>query len=369
MTIGFDGKRLYDNKTGLGNYSRTLFNRLLQFYPNQEYKIFVHQKYFEDSQYKYPAFVDRTIVSDAFSADLWRFKGVEDDIAQHGINVYHGLSNEVPELPAGIKKVVTIHDVIFHKLPKTFPFIDRQMYAYKTKKACHIADAIIAVSEQTKQDLIELTKTPEEKIHVVYPTWNKEYEHECNYVLKEEYFARYGLPRDFVLYVGAISKRKNFLRLLEALTLPENQDKHLVAVSNGGDEYGVAEEYIYDKQLEGRVFFLKDLPWYELPIIYHMSQGLVYPSLYEGFGLPILEALRCGKPVITSNLSSMPEVGGDACIFIDPTSVEEISAAINFIYYNLELAAEIKEKAMHQIQKFNPQKMTEKMMNVYKGLV
>jgi hypothetical protein len=104
MTIGFDGKRLYDNKTGLGNYSRTLFNRLLQFYPEEEYKIFVHQKYFEDSQYKYPAFVDRTIVSDAFSADLWRFKGVEDDIAQHGINVYHGLSNEVPELPTGIKK-------------------------------------------------------------------------------------------------------------------------------------------------------------------------------------------------------------------------------------------------------------------------
>jgi glycosyltransferase involved in cell wall biosynthesis len=99
-----------------------------------------------------------------------------------------------------------------------------------------------------------------------------------------------------------------------------------------------------------------------------MSQGLVYPSLYEGFGLPILEALRCGKPVITSNLSSMPEVGGDACIFIDPTNVEEISAAINFIYYNLELAAEIKTKAMHQIQKFNPQKMSEKMMDVYKSL-
>lgn len=368
MTIGFDGKRLYDNKTGLGNYSRTLLHRLLQYYPNEAYKIFVHQKYYADSPYKYPYFVDKTIISDAFSADLWRFKGVEGDITQHGINIYHGLSNEIPDLPPTIKKVVTIHDVIFHKLPKTFPFIDRQMYAYKTKKACHLADVIIAVSEQTKQDLMELTNTPENKIQVVYPTWNKEYEHECNYVLKEEYFARYGLPRDFVLYVGAVSKRKNFLKLLEAMTLPENKDKHLVAVSNGGDEYGNAEEFIYEKHLEGRVFFLKDLPWYELPIIYHMSQGLVYPSLYEGFGLPILEALRCGKPVITSNLSSMPEVGGDACIFIDPTNVEEISAAINFIYYNLELAKEIKEKAIQQVQKFTPEKMTEKMMHIYKSL-
>jgi len=158
MTIGFDGKRLYDNKTGLGNYSRTLFNRLINFYPNEEYKIFVHEKYFEDSQYKYPYFTDNTVISEAFSADLWRFKGVEDDILKHNINVFHGLSNEVPDLPKNIKKVVTIHDVIFHKLPKTFPFIDRQMYAYKTKKACHVADAIIAVSEQTKQDLIDLTK-------------------------------------------------------------------------------------------------------------------------------------------------------------------------------------------------------------------
>ena len=141
-----------------------------------------------------------------------------------------------------------------------------------------------------------------------------------------------------------------------------------MAVSNGGDEYEKAEAFIYEKNLEGRVFFLKDLPWYELPIIYHMSQGLIYPSIYEGFGLPILEALRCGKPVITSNLSSMPEVGGDACIFIDPMNVEEISAAINFIYYNLELAAEVKIKAMHQVQKFNPEKMTAKMMDVYKSL-
>ena len=291
---------------------------------------------------------------------------MEDDITKHGINVYHGLSNEVPELPAYIKKVVTIHDVIFHKMPKTFPFIDRQMYAYKTKKACHTADAVIAVSEQTKHDLIELLEIPEEKIHVVYPTWNKEYGYECNYVLKDEYFSRYALPRDFVLYVGAISKRKNFLSLLQAMLLTENIDKNLVVVSNGGDEYEVAESFIYENHLEGRIFFLKDLPWYELPIIYHMSQGLVYPSLYEGFGLPILEALSCGKPVITSKISSMPEVGGDACIFIDPLNVEEISAAINFIYYNLDLAAEVKVKAQEQIQKFNPEKMTAKMMEVYK---
>jgi glycosyltransferase involved in cell wall biosynthesis len=366
MTIGFDGKRLYNNHTGLGNYSRTVLHWLLQFYPKEQYKIFVHEKYFNDTPYKYTDFTDRTILSDAFSADLWRFKNIEQDIARESVTVFHGLSNEIPELPANINKVVTIHDVIFHKLPKTFPFIDRQMYAYKTKKACHIADTIIAVSEQTKQDLIELFKINEQKIKVVYPTWNKEYEHDVHFVLKDEFWNKYNLPRDFVLFVGAISKRKNFIRLLQAMDTAENKDKNLVVVSNGGDDYDKAESYIYEKGMEGRIFFLKELPWYELPIIYHMSQGLVYPSLYEGFGLPILEALRCGKPVIASNVSSMPEVGGDACIFINPTDVEALSNAIHFIYYNLEHAGEIRCRAIAQAMKFNPEKMAEELMCIYK---
>ena len=369
MTLGFDGKRLYDNKTGLGNYSRTLFHRLLQFYPEETYKVFVHEKYFRDSVFKYSYFTDRTVLSDAFSADLWRSGRINQDILKENIQLYHGLSNEIPKLPQPIKTVVTIHDLIWYRLPKFFPFIDRKVYALKTKRACKMADAIVAVSEQTKNDLLEVLKVPEEKIHVIYPTWNKEYEHDCSYALKDEFWSRYALPRDFVLFVGSISKRKNFINILSAMALPENADKNLVAVSNGGDEFHNAESFIYQNHLEDRIFFLKDLPWYELPIVYHMSQGLIYPSLYEGFGLPILEALRCGKPVITSNISSMPEVGGDACIFIDPNNVGEISDAINFIYYNLTLAEEVRGKAMQQVQKFAPEKMTGQLMQLYKKVL
>jgi glycosyltransferase involved in cell wall biosynthesis len=203
MTIGFDGKRLYDNKTGLGNYSRTLVEPFVAISIQKKITKYLYIKNtLKTVLTNIKEYVDDTIVSDAFSADLWRFKGVEEDIFKHGIDIYHGLSNEVPDLPQPMKKVVTIHDVIFQKLPKTFPFIDRQMYAYKTKKACHIADAIVAVSEQTKQDLIELFKVPEEKIHVIYPTWNKEYEHDCKYVLKEEYFAKIWLATRFCVVCG-----------------------------------------------------------------------------------------------------------------------------------------------------------------------
>lgn len=368
MNIGFDAKRLYANPTGLGTYSRTLFNRLTEFYPDENYKLFVHKKYFDTTPFKYAYFTQNTIISEHYSDKIWRQKVIAEDITANHIQIFHGLSNELPTLKNDVKKVVTIHDVIFKKLPKTFSIFDRNIYKYKTQKALENADAVIAVSQQTKEDILEYFKVEESKIHLIYPTWNKEYEHDCTYALKEEFIEKFGLPRDFVLYVGSISKRKNFLTLLKAMALPENQDKNLVVVSKGGDEYHDAQSYIFEKKMENRIFFLNNILWYELPIIYHISQGLIYPSLYEGFGLPILEALVCGKPAITSNISSMPEVGGDACIFIDPKNVEELSNAINFIYYNLELADEIRFKAATQVQKFQPEKITGQIYQLYQTL-
>lgn len=365
MKIGYDAKRIYANNTGLGTYSRTLINRLLQYYPNNDYLLFVHQKYYQNTIFKYSEYTERTIVSEHFNDKLWRRKAISEDLKNASIQLFHGLSNEIPELPDHIKKIVTIHDVMYKKLPKTFSFIDRQLYHYKTKKAIEKADAIITVSQNTKEDIIEIYGTPSDKIEVIYPTWNKEYEHECGYALKEDFLQKNRLPADFILFVGSISKRKNFINVLKAFVLPENADKNLVVVTQGGDEFDKAESYIYQKGLENRVYILKNVLWYELPIIYHLSQGLIYPSLYEGFGLPILEALVCGKPVITSNTSSMPEVGGDACIFINPNNVEEMSAAVNFIYYNLSLAEEIKFKTVHQIQKFHPEKSSKQLNDLY----
>lgn len=369
MTIGFDAKRLYANLTGLGTYSRTLFNRLVEFYPDDTYKLFVHQKYYDNTPFKYRYYTQNTIVSEHYNDKLWRTSAIENDLNANQIQIYHGLSNELPRLKSSIKKVVTIHDVIYKKLPKTYSIFDRNIYDYKTKKALNQADAIIAVSEQSKQDILEFYKVDEQRIHVIYPTWNKEYEHECNFAIKQDYINKFRLPRDFVLYVGSISKRKNFITLLKALTLQENQDKNLVVVSQGGDEFSKAKSFIYENKLENRVYFLDDILWYELPVIYHLSQGLVYPSLYEGFGLPVLEALVCGKPAITSNVSSLPEVGGDACIFVHPTNVEELSSAINFIYYNPTLAEEIKFKTVAQIQKFSPEVVTKQLHQLYQSLI
>jgi len=369
MKIGYDAKRLYANSTGLGTYSRTLINRLMQYYPNDEYALFVHQKYYQSTLFKYTEYTEKTIVSEYFNDKIWRRKAIAEDVINQSIDIFHGLSNELPELPNNIKKVVTVHDVIYKKLPKTFSFFDRKLYHYKTKKALEQADAIVAVSQQTKADIIESYNTAENKIHVIYPTWNKEYEHECGHALKEEFLEKCRLPRDFMLFVGSISKRKNFIHTLKAFLLPENLDKNLVVITQGGDEFKKAQSFIYENGLENRIYFLNNILWYELPIIYHLSQGLIYVSLYEGFGLPILEALVCGKPVISSKISSMPEVGGDACIFVDPTNVEELGAAINFIYYNITLSEEIKFKSVQQIQKFNPEISSKQLHDLYQKLM
>lgn len=366
MNIGFDGKRLYHNETGLGSYSRSVLKRMLQFYPNENYKIFVHHKYYTTSPFKHTDLVDKTVVASHSSPKAWRLKYIQDELIEHQIQIYHGLSNELPiNLPNQIKKVVTIHDVIHSKLPKSFSVFDRMIYKKKTKKAIQDADCIIAVSQQTKNDLIEYFQASEHKIKIVYPTWNREFDYPITYNIKDEYWNKIHIPRDFILYVGAISKRKNFISILKALLVPENKDKNLVAVTQGGDEYKKVEKFIYENNLQDRIYFLHNIPNYELPIIYHMSQGLVYPSLYEGFGLPILEALCCGKPVITSKVSSMPEVGGDACIFIDPNNIEELANAIQFIYYNLEYKEEIEQKAKLQVQQFAPDIMVKQLMDIY----
>lgn len=370
MRIGFDAKRLFANSTGLGTYSRTLFNRLLQYYSEDDYILYVHQKYYKETLYKYPDYTQRTYISNYYNDKLWRSSKIAEDIQTHDIQIYHGLSNELPmSIGSNVKKVVTIHDVIFKTLPKTFSFFDRKIYYLKWKKAIQEADAIIAVSEQTRQDILSYFKAEESKIKVIYPTWNKEFEHHCSYSLKEEFLQKYALPRDFILYVGDISKRKNFLVLLKALQLPENQDKNIVVVTQGGDEYQKAQRLVFEYQMQSRVYFMQHILWYELPIIYHLSQALVYPSLYEGFGLPVLEALVCGKPVIVANNSSLKEVGGDACIFINEKNVEELSHAINFIYYNLDLAEEVKFKAAQQIRKFHPETVTQQLHNLYLSLL
>lgn len=366
MIIGFDAKRIYDNTTGLGNYGRSLMHNLIRWFPQYEYKLFAHHKFFDPSPFKYQNFVDRTILSNHYLPDVWRSTDIVQDLVRHNVDIFHGLSNELPMgLPEKMKSVVTIHDLIFHKFPDYFPLIDRQVYKFKVKKACESASAVVAVSEHTRNDLVECFKIPEEKIFIVNPTWGREFEYEYTNWFTELLRIKYKIPLHFILFVGTTSKRKNLKVVIDALEFPENSELTLVVVTEGGDMLQEMEAYVENKEVGNRVYFLKSVPWYELPGIYHMAQCVVYPSLYEGFGLPIIEGLRMNIPVVASDTSSLPEAGGPGALYVDPKNVEGWADAINKAILDKSTRDRLIADGRKYIERFSPQAVTVAMTDLY----
>ncbi|MCZ2393928.1 MAG: glycosyltransferase family 4 protein [Chitinophagales bacterium] len=366
MVIGFDAKRIYDNTTGLGNYSRSLMHNLLRWFPQYDYKLFVHEKYYRPSPFKYQNFVDKTIVSNHYIPDLWRSIDIVQDVKANGIDIFHGLSNELPfNMPENIKSIVTIHDIIFHKFPDYFPLLDRKLYRYKVKKSCEQARAIVAVSSNTRKDLIEDFKVPENMIFVIPPSWGREFEYEYTNWFTELLRQKYKIPFHFVLFVGSTSQRKNLKVVIDALEYPENSEFPLVVVTNGGDNLEEMENYIYNKEIRHRIFFLKNVPWYELPGIYKMAKCVVYPSFYEGFGLPIIEGLKMGIPAVASDNSSLREAGGAGATYVDASDVDGWVDAINKTMLDTSYANQLRINGKHHIQKFKPEVVTSALIDLY----
>ncbi len=367
MKIGYDAKRLFHNKTGLGNYSRNLLNALIEYYPQHDYRLFIHKKYLDGSIYKYKEFVERIVLSEHLVADYWRTNDIAEDMINQEIEIFHGLSNELPlSMPKGVKKIVTIHDLIFQRYPDFFPFLDRQIYKFKTKSACEQADVIVAVSTQTKEDIIEFYGIDAERIVVIPPTWNKHYESQISIVYLEEIRLKYNLPEQFMLYVGAINSRKNLLKLLEAMQLLEMQDTILIIVSDGGEEAELFYAKIREYKLENRVFVLNGISNFELPAFYKLATICVYPSIYEGFGMPVMEALKMGLPIAASNISSIREIGGDSITYFEALNVESIANTVSSLYSNKELQESLKMKGLEQVKQFSPEIIANKTISIYK---
>jgi glycosyltransferase involved in cell wall biosynthesis len=383
MNIGFDAKRVYQNTTGLGHYSRTLVTSLAKYFPENQYYLFAPKitNIFNAENFNNV----HTIIPSSFPSTLlkaaWRSNWVKKDLQKNNINLYHGLSHEIPIgiNKTNIKSVVTIHDLIFERYPNQFSKIDVQIYRRKFKYACTNADKIIAISEQTKKDIIDFYKIDENKIEVCYQSCNNIFKNEIGEAEKLRVKKLYNLPDKFFLSVGSIIERKNLLTIVKALHQLKNEiNIPLVVIGNGGGYKATIKDYIAKNNLQNDVIFLseqegiKDLSSYkdstDFPAIYQQAVAMIYPSTFEGFGLPILEALCSKLPVITSNISCLPEAGGDAALLIDPFSVNEMAAAMQKVFTNNNFATEMKMKGLIHAEKFSEQKTTEGIMNVYKNL-
>lgn len=381
MRIAFDAKRAYQNNTGLGNYSRSLIEALAKNYPEHEYYLAAPK---QTDMFSIAGMnnVCNVIPKGIWKplSSLWRSKYVVTDLKKLGINIYHGLSNEIPSgiNNTGIKSVVTIHDLIFERYPQQYKTVDVAIYRKKFSNACKNADKVIAISEQTKQDIMEFYKTPEHKIEVCYQSCNTIFEQTVTEDEKKRICAKYKLPDKYFLYVGSVIERKNLLLICKAL-LQLNNTIPLVVIGNGNSGYlQTVKAYIAENNLQNEVIFLSESlqaksdegfrTAKDFPAIYQSAIAMIYPSIFEGFGIPILEALWSRLPVITSNISCMPETGGDAAYYIDPYNVDSMVKAMQDVATDNVLRSSMIEKGFAHAQKFAPAKCAEAVMKVYQSL-
>ena len=371
MKIGFEAKRIFYNKTGLGNYSRDLVRILSKFYPENQYFLYNPKN---SNKYLFKAneinVFEKNPISNFYKRfrNLWRQFGVVNDLKKDKIKIYHGLSGEIPFglKRKNIKSVVTIHDLIFVRYPELYSFWDRKIHFYKFKKAAQQADLVIAISEQTKQDIIKYLKINPDKIKVIYQGCNDVFKKKYNDFEKNQLRKKYNLPEKFILNVGTIETRKNVLLAVKSI---KNIDSQLVIVGKETKYATEVKQYIKENNLENKVVFLKSMPLKELAVLYQMCEIFVYPSIYEGFGIPIIEALFSKVPVITTAGGVFPEAGGPSSIYINPESEQELSNAIINLLENQDLRNEIIEKGYEFVQKFNDQAIAKNYFDVYEALV
>ena len=367
LKIGFDGKRAVNNLTGLGNYSRFIIESLAKKFPEQQYFIYspkVNQQLRNLSLLSLPNVKLELPKSSKF---LWRALGVKKQLLADQIDIYHGLSHEIPFglQQTKIKSIVTIHDLIFLRKPHYYKFIDRKIYEWKSRYACQNADRIIAISQRTKLDIIELYGISPKKIDVVYQGCDEAFKIKATPTKLAEVKNRYQLPDTFILSVGTIEERKNLNLVIEAIAQAQTSVP-LVVVGKPTPYLEKVKDTIAKHQLQSRVLFLHKVTFEDLPAVYQLANLFVYPSFYEGFGIPIIEAINSNLPVIAATGSCLEEAGGPDAIYVSPQQPSELAKAIDRVLSDENLRQMMVSKSSAYVKKFNNDLVAEQVMACYK---
>ncbi|KAA2243494.1 glycosyltransferase family 4 protein [Chitinophaga agrisoli] len=376
MNIAFDAKRAFQNNTGLGNYSRSLISALATYFPEHHYYLFAPKQTGLFNTAAYPGM--QTVLPQKqwhrWFRSAWRSKYVVGDLQRDGIDLYHGLSHEVPFgiHHSGVKTVVTMHDLIFERYPGQYNPIDVLTYRRKARYACEHAHKVVAISEQTKADLLTYYNTPADKIAVVYQSCDPSFAVPHTPQELQSMKQRYGLPEQYLLYVGSVIERKNLLGIVQALQqLKGRFNMPLVVLGDGSAYKKKVKAYIAANGLTEQIIWLNERQRpanADMPLLYQAAQALLYPSIFEGFGIPILEALWSRTPVITSRGSCFAETAGNAALYVDPLQPASIAQAIRQVTEDQALAQDMREKGWAHAQRFTADKCAAAMMEVYKGL-
>lgn len=351
---------------GVGNYIKNLIHVLSAFDHNNSYLLFA-----SDDNISHLEGLGENFEVDFAPRNrplrlCWEQTILPFKLKQKRIDVYHGATFVTPFVKT-CRQVVTIHDMTFHTMPKRHSFTKQLYFRQMIPGAIRRSDMVISVSESTKQDILRLVSTADEKVAVVHLGVEQRFRPVQSTEQLATVREKYGIQRDFVLFVGLIEPRKNVAALVEAYhnaCLSGCYD--LVLAGSLGWEYSDLLKRVTDSPVRHRIHVPGYIPDADLPALYSAASVFVYPSFYEGFGLPVLEAMACGTPVITSAISSLPELVGDAGILVNPSDLPSLTTALRQLTENAALRQKMSERGLQRAKLFTWQATAAKTLEVYK---
>ena len=329
LTIGYDGKRAVANNTGLGNYSRYVIDTLSIGFPRNTYRLYT--PVVRDNPRLAPLLSRGNVelawpqtAAGRFMPAMWRTFGLTRRLVSDDVSLYHGLSNELPMGIGGvaIPSVVTIHDLIYRRVPQDYKPIDRRLYDLKYSRSAKCATRVIAISQRTRDDLVEDYQIDPAKIDIIYQGCDPRFGLPVTFDEKQRVRKVYSLPDRYFITVGSVRTRKNQLLAVRSLERLPSALKLVIVSSRKGDYAAEVAAYIASHGLSDRVLWLTDVPFADLPALYAMADFSAYTSRYEGFGIPVIESLSTGTPVIAATGSCLEEAGGPGAVYIDPDDVD-----------------------------------------------
>lgn len=361
MELRLNMKIALDNRviqySGIGNYIKNIYTHLSNFGQDiilYDDRINVSRKSFFQ---KYIIFAMRFIKDQLFISQ-W--------LSKNNINVYHVPKNTGVPLFCSVPVVVTIHDIIPHVFSEHYlsNILERLYYEFAIRVSIHKASLIITISKFSKDELIKYLKVDSKKIIIIHLAYNKAFRIINDNLLLDSIRLKYSLESNYILAIGGSEYRKNVERLIHVYQNNFQEEYSLIVIGGQWRNINLSEKYASEK-----IRFLTNVPQDDLVAIYNMAEVFVFPSFYEGFGIPVLEGMACGVPVVTSNISSMPEVGGDAAVYFDPFDEQDMAAKIRMVLQEKNLKESIIAKGLERVKLFSWEKCATETLKVYSDVL
>jgi len=370
MHVVVDARYISRLQSGIGLYTQHLLRALASIDPATRYT-YLTVRDGPDPGIRQPNFspwVTRISFENHLVGDLWQSSYLPFRLATLGADLYHGPAVFLPPLKLGYRTVVTIHDLVAFLFPETVPTQYGIYMRWMTRLSTRSADRIIAVSEATREDLVRQLGVPPEKIQTIHEALGTGYEPVRDPGRLEAVRRTYRLEGPYILFVGNLEPRKNLVRLIEAYALLRRRVRlphRLVLAGKNGWLYRPIFQAVERLGLQQEVIFTGYVAQEDLPAIYSMAEAFAFPSLYEGFGLPVLEAMACGVPVVAGASGSIPEVAGDAALLVSPYQVEAIAEALHRVLIEAELRAELRARGLARSRAFSWERAAIQTREVY----